>query len=91
MLEALDLIMLEDQLAHHVVRIEFDKVDGSRRTMICTKNPSIITEAHMPTQHPLSADSVPPTPDYLLKVFDTEKQGWRSMRKANIVSWELTS
>jgi len=85
----LDLIMLENQLDHHVVRVDFTKVDGTPRQMVCTKNPKIITEAHMPKAHPLSADSVPPTPSDILRVFDVEKQGWRSMRKANIVSWQL--
>ena len=88
MLETLDQIMLEDQLAHHKVKIEFTKVDGSDRVMICTKNPEIITAEHMPNLA-WTEDEQPRPYNKLLKVFDLEKQGWRSMRIANITAWEL--
>jgi hypothetical protein len=90
MLDNLDQMILEDQLAHHRVRVDFNKVDGTLRSMLCTKNPEIITEDHMPSAHPISADSVPSTPPTILRVFDLEKQAWRSMRIANITAWELT-
>jgi hypothetical protein len=89
MLENLDQMMLEDQLAHHRVRIDFNKVDGTQRSMLCTKNPEIITEGNMPSALPISADSVSPAPPTVLKVFDLEKQAWRSMRIANITAWQL--
>jgi hypothetical protein len=89
MLENLDQMMLEDQLAHHRVRIDFNKVDGTSRNMLCTKNPEIITEDNMPSAHPISADGVPSAPPTVLKVFDLEKQAWRSMRIANITAWQL--
>ena len=89
MLEALDQIMLEDQLAHHTVKIEFTKVDGSTRVMICTKNPDIITQDNMPAFRALTESEVSSENPKVLRVFDMEKQGWRSMRIANITSWQL--
>jgi hypothetical protein len=89
MLESLDQIMLEDQLAHHRVRVEFNKVDGTPRSMLCTKNPDIITEQHMPRSDFNNLDVPPTAPSKVLRVFDLEKQSWRSMRIANITAWAL--
>ena len=89
MLEPLDQIMLEDQLAHHRVRVDFNKVDGTFRNMLCTKNPDIITEQHMPSSDFNNLDTPPTSPSTILRVFDLEKKAWRSMRIANITAWEL--
>lgn len=84
-MDLLDLTMLENQLANNRVRIDFIKVDGTSRTMLCTKDPTIITESHLPSgnQDKLMNNAA------VLKVFDLEKQGWRSMRISNIKSWQL--
>lgn len=82
---AADIMMLENQLSRDRVLITFTKVDGSVREMLCTRDPRIITEARMPSGH---GAAQPETPG-ILKVYDLEKSGWRSMRKANITSWKL--
>jgi hypothetical protein len=74
---------LENHLSLAVARIEFTKVDGSARTMICTKSVGIIGESQMPRGDSKKAlDNA-----NLLKVYDLEKRSWRSMRIANIISW----
>jgi len=81
--DVLDFTMLENQLSHSKVKIEFIKVDGTYRVMICTKSPVIITSANMP------ANTTNAVNQSILKVFDLEKQAWRSMRKDRITQWEL--
>lgn len=85
-MDILDFTMLENQLSHSKVKIEFIKVDGTYRVMICTKSPEIITAANMPV-----GANKPPVNETILRVFDVEKQAWRSMRKDRITQWELAS
>lgn len=90
-MDLLQITMLENQLTNHKVKVEFTKVDGSNRVMICTKDPDIITEQNMPGNTTFNNLDAPPTaPSTILRVFDLEKNAWRSMRIANITAWELT-
>lgn len=83
-MDTLDFIMLENQLSHSKVKVEFIKVDGTYRIMVCTKSPEIIGD-NMPqgtyTQAAIINESI-------IKVFDLEKMGWRTIRKDRIRQWE---
>lgn len=82
-MDKIDFTVLENYLGNGKVKIEFIKLDGTYRVMMCTKNPGIITESKMPQS---SNDAKENTE--ILKVFDLEKNAWRSMRKDRIRQWE---
>ncbi len=79
------LMTLEEALRSHQVMINFTKINGEARTMLCTKDFSSIPTDHQPKIHDPKNDTS------LLKVYDLEKKGWRSMKIDNITSWELNS
>jgi hypothetical protein len=78
-----DRLVLEESLASHRVKIEFTKVNGESRIMLSTRDPGLIPADHLPK----GADARPDP--RLLKVYDLEKAGWRSMRFDSIQSWVL--
>lgn len=83
-MDILDFTMMENQLSHSKVKIEFIKLDGSYRVMICTKSPEFITGNNVPKGNGTVNETV-------LKVFDLEKNEWRSIRKNRITQWQLES
>lgn len=66
------------------VRVEFTKVDGSNRSMLCTRNFVDVPVSQHPAGKKKASESV-------LSVFDLEKQGWRSIKIENIRSWMVES
>lgn len=78
-----DIDSLKTQLTEGQVRVEFTKVDGSHRSMLCTRSFTIIPESQVPTGKNRKHN------DSVLGVFDLEKQSWRSIRIENIQSWKL--
>jgi len=78
--EALELKVknaLVDNLSE--VRIKFTKKDGTERDMLCTLAESKIPEDKKPKSDTTITDDV-------LRVFDLEKQDWRSFRWDSIIS-----
>lgn len=68
--EILDFMALSPE-----VMVEFTKKDGTVRNMLCTRDSQLI-----PAEHTPSAESkVKENPD-VIRVFDLQKQGWRSFR-----------
>ncbi len=65
------------------MKVVFEKKDGSLRTMICTSDIEAVPEAHRPGGEGKDG-SEKPTPDHLFKVFDLEKNGWRSFTIAKV-------
>lgn len=70
------------------VHIEFRKTDGTLRTMHCTQNFDLIPVEHHPAKTDNAEEVSVPTKNkdnFLLKVFDLEAKGWRSIRAERIV------
>lgn len=67
------------------VEIVFDKVDGTRRVMLCTLNNQYIAEHTDPVSTEYTSKSRKENPN--LVVFDTEKNSWRSIRPDSIISY----
>lgn len=77
-------VTLQDILPQKIVKVDFLKADGSPRTMRCTLNPAYIPEDMLNED-----DSVPVQKDpNLYKVWDLDKNEWRSFRKERILSFE---
>jgi len=60
------------------VYVEFIKMDGSIRKMVCTTNMSKVPFC----KHPVGSNH--DYPEYQIRVFDLIKQDWRSMDEDNI-------
>ena len=73
---------LKEKLNENVVQIEFTKKDGSNRIMICTRNFSKIPKESHPKE-----DTNKIANENILKVWDTEKSAWRSVRLDSIQNW----
>ncbi len=75
---------IKSLLQKQSVTVEFTKSDGSNRTMLCTLNWETIPESHWPNgtmdivsaKKPLRETKEPEA----LRVFDLDKQEWRSFR-----------
>lgn len=74
---------LKQALNESWVRVEFTKVDGTHRSMLCTRNFVDIPDNHRP-----SGDGKK-TNENVLGVFDLEKQSWRSIKISNIQTWKV--
>jgi hypothetical protein len=73
---------LIDTLKKNKVLIEFVKIDGSQRRMLCTQNSSIIDGKKTPVGKKETTKGV-------ITVFDLEKNDWRSMRESSITNWTI--
>ena len=77
---------LFDVLKDSVVRVVFTKVNGDERTMVCTKDLTKVPVDQMPPQ-----DALPrAVNESVCRVFDIEKNDWRSFRKDSVISWSIT-
>jgi hypothetical protein len=79
---------LLEKLQTEAVSVTFTKVDGSERTMLCTKMVSKIPEA----QHP-KTEKAPKLDENgnvietdLITVYDLEKEGWRSFNFTKVTN-----
>lgn len=72
-----------DQLRNGVVEISFEKKDGTERVMKCTLAQNKIPEDKLPkgTGHSSTDD--------VQKVFDVEKQEWRSFRWDSLKTYTI--
>ena len=73
---------LKQALNETWVRVEFTKLDGTHRSMLCTRNFVDIPESQKPAGIKKQNEAV-------LGVFDLEKQSWRSIKLANIKTWQV--
>lgn len=67
--------------------VVFTKADGSERTMLCTKDPLIISERYTPQEK--KTDRVYKEPEGVARVFDLEKNDWRSFRYDSVKSYTV--
>ena len=65
-------------------RVIFTKLNGEERNMVCTLKEGVIPKA---TKDPISQKKVRDLNEEVLAVWDVNKEGWRSFRIANVVSF----
>lgn len=71
-----DRIQLNDLLEKNKIRIiNYIKQDGTSRDVYCTLDFDVIPKE----KHPQGNERKKTTPDYLLNIFDLEKNDWRSL------------
>jgi len=77
--------MLKNALEKNIVKVTFDKVDGTKRVMECT-----LMEDVIPSTIPTKETKEPRTVNAnVLNVWDIEKRDWRSFRVANVTDYTL--
>lgn len=69
-------------LLKEVTTVTFTKKDGSIRVMNCTRNMNLIPAEF----HPKTNDESTSESSDNIRVFDVDKQGWRSFNYNSIVS-----
>ena len=74
---------IREFLLDDIIEVTFTKVDGTERKMNCTLNYEHIPEDKKP-QNLYKGEKVMENLD-ILKVFDTDKQDWRSFRVENVI------
>jgi hypothetical protein len=72
---------LQQALRVHRMNVVFDKLNGERRSMICTLNPEFLPESEKTKERKGIKYS-----DDVLRVFDLDKNAWRSFLVENFVS-----
>ena len=77
---------LKAMLQANVKMVTFQKVNGDKRTMRCTLNPS-----YLPETKPKAIGASPrPENEEVLAVYDLDEKSWRSFRIENILKVEAT-
>lgn len=71
-----------DQLTRRVVTIKFIKKDHSERLINCTINLDLVR----PDKHPINKAVYDHT--NVIRVYDVDKEDWRTVNKNTIVSYE---
>jgi hypothetical protein len=75
-----------DLLSANDCEVTFTKVDGSVRVMNCT----LRSEA-LPARDPASLNESRESNPEVIKVFDLDKQSWRSFKVANVTNIAINS
>lgn len=66
--------------------VTFTKADGSERDMVCTLQPSLLPEVVNESKEDKPKRKLS---DDVLRVYDLEKEGWRSFRLDSVKNFRL--
>jgi len=75
---------MKKMLSEGQCRVIFTKLNGEERNMVCTLKEGVIPKA---TKDPISQKKVRDVSEEVLAVWDVNKEGWRSFRVKNVVSF----
>ena len=75
---------MKEMLSVGQCRVIFTKLNGEERNMVCTLKEGVIPKA---TKDPITQKKVRDLNEEVLAVWDVNKEGWRSFRIANVVSF----
>lgn len=70
---------IKSMLQNGIVRVNFTKIDGTKRSMLCT-----LMEEHLPVKDESKVTKPRKQNEDVLSVFDLENNGWRSFRYDSI-------
>lgn len=73
-------IEVVDSLTRNECQIQFEKADGTLRDMKCTLQASVVPE---------TKGTGKSNPAGVLTVFDTEKQGWRTIKFDKVIDFSV--
>ena len=75
---------MKEMLLTRQCRVIFTKLNGEERNMVCTLKEDVIPKA---TKDPITQKKVRDLNEEVLAVWDVNKEGWRSFRISNVVSF----
>lgn len=75
------------QLKENVCVVEFEKVNGDKRVMTCTLQESVLPPAKK--DDPITQKKVREVNQEVVSVWDTNAEGWRSFRVANVLIFKV--
>ena len=75
---------MKEMLLTGQCRVIFTKLNGEERNMVCTLKEGVIPKA---TKDPITQKKVRDLNEEVLAVWDVNKEGWRSFRISNVVSF----
>lgn len=76
-------------LQEGIVEVRFVKVNGEERVMLATLNEGLIPIDLLPKDNPdVIIERSMPNPD-VQRVYDVEKDAWRSFRWDSLISWDI--
>jgi hypothetical protein len=73
---------LKELLSEYILIVEFNKADGSKRTMKCTLMENMVKPHVKKTERPKKPN------DDVLSVWDVEKDAFRSFRLDSLISYQ---
>ena len=76
-------------LQEGIVEVKFTKVNGEERTMLATLNEGLIPVDLWPQDDPDVLVHPNPPNFEVQRVYDVEKDGWRSFRWESLISWNI--
>lgn len=76
--------VLVDHLKKHEMKIQFTKVDGTTRNMLCTLNSEKMPEAPI-----VEGRKRPQKSTSTISVWDLEANGWRSFRVDSVIKTRI--
>lgn len=74
---------MKKALKRRVMKVTFEKIDGSTREMLCTLNSQYLPETTEKTTKNVRKEN-----NDVISVYDIENDGWRSFRIDNVVKFE---
>lgn len=81
--------LLHESLSTGTVEVQFIKADGTLRTMLATTNSEIVSSLLPPPKEEMSDKPVRgPTPG-VYRVFDLEKNEFRSFKEERLIGWTV--
>jgi len=78
---------LENKLKTNIMEVTFNKINGDKRIMTCTLSKEILPPATK--KDPLTQEKIRKINEEVLSVWDTNANGFRSFRVANITEVKL--
>lgn len=80
---------LKTALEKNLMEVTFTKVNGEQRVMTCTLHPTMLPPATK--DDAMSQKRIRELNEEVLSVWDTNANGWRSFRIANVTETKLLS
>ena len=74
---------LEQQLKENIMEVTFNKINGDKRIMSCTLSKNVLPPATK--KDPITQEKIRKINEEVMRVWDTNANGFRSFRMANIV------
>jgi len=72
-----------------VSEVNFVKVDGTNRKMLCTLVPSMMDDASSIVATSDDDKAARPVNPDIVKCYDVEAMGWRSFRVDSVIDWSI--